>query len=212
MRKTLILFLILSGIILHGCRTGRQVVMPGTTEWDKAVIPFKLHIDGNISLSGKAYFTRGKSIYISVRYIGMEVMSVYADNDSAYLYDKTNGILVCEPLGRNPLTGKRLDANQLQDLLLCATGNGSQIELSSDILEIKFSPIDLLGQLDNNLISSWTAKVINTRTLQDLNASLVWNFNGADWTAYDIPVWKRPLKPKRSLSLNDMLLVLSSQF
>lgn len=207
MKKSIIGLIAIFGLLLYGCKSTRQAISFIPSDWTAATIPFKLNIEGNLSPSGKAYFEKDQSVYLSVRYLGMEVLSVYADNDSVFMYDKMNGVLVGEKLGKNPYTGKRLDAGQIQDLLIGSNRNDKAIKLNIASLGINLT----VGEKINSLITRWDANVINHKTGREMNANLTWNYAGADWNPSNISKWKKPSKPKRRVELENLLIALSNQ-
>lgn len=212
MRKYLLL-LSLFLCLLTGCRTTKNVtVMHPATDWATLSVPFKLNIYGNISPSGKGYFVRDESIYLSVRYFGMEVMSFYANNDSCFVYDKTQGTLIACELGNNPYTHSKMNVNDLQDILLCLNGNNSPINLNLSALNINLSAIKETLTNGTAVDMGWKATLENNDTNRTLEADLEWNNSNASINPESLPQWKRPAKPKRVVGLNDLYYMIISQF
>lgn len=88
------------------------------TSWDAIEVPFKVNLTSpaRLSCSGKAYMTRGKDIYLSLRVMGMEVASLYVTADSVFAAEKLGRRYVAEPIGA--VLGKaQLTVSDIQDLL-----------------------------------------------------------------------------------------------
>ena len=205
-----ILFLLVL-LALSGCKSSKSLTSP-TVEWTKASVPFKLNIEGNISPSGKVYMARGESIYISVKYIGMEVMSFYADNDSVFLYDKMQNVLVADRLGNNPITGKQMDVNQLQDLLFGMGSSGRPLQLKVKNLDIFLTPKDITRTKSVSLTGQWDILVRNRNTGKEMKAQMKWNYSEADWDPSKINIWKRPSKPKITVGIDQLYNIIANQF
>ena len=88
-------------------------------DWTALTIPVKLSLTSpaSASMSGRATMLRDKSIYISLRVLGMEVAYLYADTDSIYAVDKFHKYYLCENISalqeRYGIT-----LGNIQDLLL----------------------------------------------------------------------------------------------
>ncbi len=89
------------------------------TEWTDLNIPVKLELTSpkRFSISGRAIMERGKSILISLRFLGMEVGNLYIAGDSVYAVEKINKYYVAESLER-ALGGFPVTINDIQDMLL----------------------------------------------------------------------------------------------
>lgn len=75
-------------------------VVAGMPEWKSMSVPVSVSISSPVSISfnGRAYFTRGRSVYISLRKLGFEVAQLYVTADSAYVVDKFNKRYIAESL------------------------------------------------------------------------------------------------------------------
>ncbi len=86
--------------------------------WTGVKLPFTARIDGvKMSMSGTAYIVRDQEIYLSVRFLGMEVGVVSITPSTVTVVDKYHRIYLQEPVDRLtdifPLT-----LGNIQDLLL----------------------------------------------------------------------------------------------
>lgn len=70
-----------------------------------------------MTVSGKAYMHRGKDISISLRVLGIEVASLYADTDSVFIIDKFNKRYIAEDIS-SLLGGTDVTLSDIQDILL----------------------------------------------------------------------------------------------
>lgn len=128
--------LLLTGIIFTGCRTGRQASETGRhdavtdvrtmfdsitadyNEWLGLKIPFSARVDGlKVSVSGTAYIYRDETIYMSARFLGMEVGTLKITPDLITVVDKVHQVYMSEPV--KALTDKLpLTLGNIQDMLL----------------------------------------------------------------------------------------------
>lgn len=113
-------------------------------EWSDLRVPVRLELKSpaKFSVSGRATLVRGKAVHISVRILGMEMGSLYADNDSVFIAVKLNKILYAESMGKFSRTFG-LTMTDLQDALLGRAfypGKGT-VEASSAPL-FKFAPVE----------------------------------------------------------------------
>lgn len=208
--KKLLLFICLT-LSLVACKTTKNVANP-TVDWDKAVIPFKLSFEHGMSVNGKGYFERGRSIYISLRYIGMEVMSFYANNDSVYLYDKSRSMLVADKLGINPLTHRQLDVNQLQDFLLGINNYAYSQNYNFKNVKIFLTPGENVTSGNNTLLIDWLFTVVDTDEERAAKGNIQWNYSGAEYNDVSLPQWKMPKNPRVSIPISDIDKVLNSGY
>lgn len=87
--------------------------------WDDVTVPVKLQLSSpsRFSISGQAKIVNGKSILLSLRMLGFEVASVYADADSIVAVSKIKGVYFSEPVSR--LTARYgFSLSDIQSLLL----------------------------------------------------------------------------------------------
>lgn len=87
--------------------------------WTSLYAPFSMRLSKpmNFSFSGRATMERDKAILLSLRILGMEVGSVYIDNDSAFVADKFHRYLVAVPFSAVSAR-TQLTLPDLQSLLL----------------------------------------------------------------------------------------------
>ncbi len=88
-------------------------------DWERVKMPLNLRLrqPKSVSMSAQATMERGKSITISLRFIGMEVGVIYVTSDSLIAIDKFNRQYVSEAL-RPLLGGFPANISNVQDLLL----------------------------------------------------------------------------------------------
>lgn len=108
-----------SGVNSDDARTAFRNLTAGYTDWKAIEVPFKVNIDkpARLSASGRAYMTRGRDIYLSIRLLGMEVANMYVTADSVFASEKLNRHYVAEPIS-SILADTGLTVNDLQDILL----------------------------------------------------------------------------------------------
>ncbi len=108
-----------SGTATLSITTGEcKAILANYGEWERVKIPLNLRLrqPKSMSLSATATMERGKSILISLRFIGMEVGVLYLTSDSILAIDKFNKRYVSEPL--EPLLGGfPANISNVQDLL-----------------------------------------------------------------------------------------------
>lgn len=75
-------------------------VVAGIADWKSMSVPVSVNISSPVSISfnGRAYFTHGHSVYISLRKLGFEVAQLYVTSDSIYVVDKFNKRYIAESL------------------------------------------------------------------------------------------------------------------
>ena len=209
--KKLLPAILLICLLMAGCKTSRQPAT-ATFDWQRAEIPFKLNVPLAVKPSGKAWMVRDSSIYLSVRVFGMEMMSFYANNDSAFLYDKTKNTLVCGPLGKHPVTGDRLNAGTLQNLMLGIDLNTPRIDLKVHSFDFVITPLAYSKVANDQLVETWQIRMIELTRQLATEASLTWNYSQVNWQPDHVQQWKRPSKPKQTLGIDDLYNVLAQQF
>lgn len=86
--------------------------------WKEMNVPMKLEIlaPEKMSVSARAYMRHGKDIYVSFRFLGIEVANIYVTNDSIFGTDKINSRYVAEEIGP-VLAGADVSVSDIQDLL-----------------------------------------------------------------------------------------------
>lgn len=88
-------------------------------EWSTLSVPVKIELTKpkQFSISGRAYMERDKSVFISLRFLGMEVGTIFIDNDSLFLTEKIHKYYVAEGV-KSLLGGYPLTVADIQSLLL----------------------------------------------------------------------------------------------
>lgn len=88
-------------------------------EWSTLSVPVKIELSKpkHFSISGRAYMERNKSVLISLRFLGMEVGTIYVDNDSLFITEKIHKYYVAEGV-KSLLGGYPLTVADLQSLLI----------------------------------------------------------------------------------------------
>lgn len=94
-------------------------VLGAYNEWTRVKLPVTVNLrqPKSISFSATATMESGKSITISLRFLGMEVGVLYLTSDSLLAIDKFNKVYVNEPL-KPLLGGFPANISNVQDLLL----------------------------------------------------------------------------------------------
>ena len=87
--------------------------------WEDVVIPLEMALSQpkNLTISGRATMIKDKSLFISIRALGFEVATLYANTDSIYASYKLNKIYIAEDI-KKFLTNYPITIGNLQDLLL----------------------------------------------------------------------------------------------
>lgn len=119
-RISLSIVIVVITLLMTGCRSGKEAARtePAAT-WSTFSAPVKLQLESpkRFSLSGRATLVRDKSIYISLRMLGMEVGTVYVTPDSVFATEKLHRYIVRESLSK-ALEGHDIPFAELQDLLI----------------------------------------------------------------------------------------------
>lgn len=114
------------------------------SDWSTLELPvdFELVSPRHVNLRGKVYMERGKSIYISLRVLGMEVATLYVTDDMVYATEKLHKYYIAENV-KDLLAGYDFTVANLQDLLLgrafVAGADALTPKLAADV---KITPID----------------------------------------------------------------------
>lgn len=108
-----------SGVNSYNAGDALRSLTEGYSEWRTVEVPFKVNVDkpAKLSASGRAYMTRGRDIYISVRVMGLEVANLYVTTDSVFASEKLNRRYLAEPLA-GVLSNAGLTVSDIQDLLM----------------------------------------------------------------------------------------------
>lgn len=96
-----------------------RTLVDGYGDWNCVEVPVKVSLKspGGVSLSGKAYMRHGKDIMLSLRFLGMEVATLYVSGDSLYAADKMHKYYVAESI-RDALSGYDISVGDIQDLIM----------------------------------------------------------------------------------------------
>lgn len=207
MKKNLLI--LLSLLFLYSCRSN-QTVFESVTEWNSLKIPFKIDTNAGFSPSGEAFFNRNKDIYISMKYFGFEILSMYANNDSVFVYDKTHNILIADVLGTNPLTKKKLNINQLQDLILGIDKYAVDYHFSHQSVNIDIIPALINDNQSNRNVLQWDFSVTGNDSAKTISGDLKWNYSGASINPEKMKVWNRPSRPKYILGIDGLYKLTAS--
>lgn len=88
-------------------------------DWTAVTMPVKLAMLSPVSasMSGRATLVRDKSMYISLRVLGMEVAYLYADSDSVFAADKVHRMYLAEDMA-SLSDSYGVSLSNIQDMLL----------------------------------------------------------------------------------------------
>lgn len=100
-------------------RVELRTVIDSYGDWSRLRVPVTLSLrqPKNIAISGTAIMERGKSVFISLKYFGIEIGNLYVTDDSIMVVDKVHKAYVGESVGHF-LSGFDVNVSNLQDLLL----------------------------------------------------------------------------------------------
>lgn len=201
MRK--ILYIIFLGWIMASCHTPHKLTEDSGTI-QTFTIPFKLTISGNMSANGKAYMQLDKDIYLSIRFMGMEVVSFYANSDSVFLYDKLHHTLIADKLGINPNTNKQMSINELQDFLFGVDSYARNFAFRIDESTIFLDPGKLKTLGLNKYLDQWNFIVRNETLRLGFQGKLTWDYNKMEINPSRVQEWKKPRNPKNTIGIKDL--------
>ncbi len=96
-----------------------NALVDGYKEWKTLSVPVKVELSQpkKFSISGRAYMVKDKSLFISLKFLGMEVGTVYMTKDSIFVTEKIHKYYVAEDLS-SLLGGYQLSVGDVQSLLL----------------------------------------------------------------------------------------------
>lgn len=133
--------IVLIALVMTGCSTAKKVgsgssgaskvetvsdmrvelrtMLNSYGDWSRVRVPVTLSLrqPKNISIGGTAIMERGKSVFISLKYFGMEIGNLYITDDSIMVVDKIHKSYASENVSRF-LSGFDVNVSNLQDLLL----------------------------------------------------------------------------------------------
>lgn len=113
-------------------------------DWNELSTSVKVELlsPKKMTVSGKAYMHRGKDISISLRMLGIEVASLYADSDSVFITDKFNKRYIAEDIS-SLLGGIDVTLSDIQDILLGRPFiNGQGTISSASVSDLTLAPTD----------------------------------------------------------------------
>lgn len=180
------------------CRSGSNAVKPSKSAWTTLSIPLKARLiePSRKSFSGRAYFRRGESVYVSIRVLGFEAASVYIDRDSIRAFEKLKSSYISVP-SSIILDRRGMSMEKLQEMML-GIGQKSDSPITVNIrpgldLRIDWSdpvPVAIVGSMASSVALSSTVKN------RPVSATVEWRTNDAEWNV-DIPDWRAPSHPRR---------------
>lgn len=233
------------------------ILVDSYKDWSTLSVPVKIELNApkRFSISGRAYMDRDKSVLLSLRMLGLEVATVYVDNDSIFITEKLHKYYIAEDvesllagypvtvadlqslfLGQAFIAGKgRIDKRELKTMDITndavsgswtitppppAKGIGYTFSISDNENRLERLTITLENYLPT--LVNYTdpaqspAGTVNSRleisshaAKSPINASVKWNFKGAEWNTTSLRQWKRPHGYTR-LKRSDILNMLSS--
>lgn len=168
--------------VVTSCRTAQKAVVPDgegleAEMWHDVYLPVKVSVlsPASMSVSGRATMVRDSAVLISMRVLGMEVATVYADCDSVIVADKFHRYIYSEPL--SVVTSRDgLTLGDIQEILL-----GRQaLPFDDKRVEIEFSdPVaTIVGAV------SPSVSVSATFGEKSVKAVLEWSVDKARWNGY----------------------------
>jgi Holliday junction resolvase RusA-like endonuclease len=88
-------------------------------DWSTLSVPVKIELTKpkRFSISGRAYMRRDIDVLISLKFLGMEVATIYIDNDSVHVTEKVHKYYVADGVS-SLLAGYPLTVADLQSLLM----------------------------------------------------------------------------------------------
>lgn len=106
-------------ISVSDARVALRQTVAAYGEWERVKIPLTVRIASpkQLSVGASIEMQRGEYIYISMRYLGVEVCSMWATSDSVTVVDRMHKCYVSEPVS-GFLGGFPVNVSNLQDLFL----------------------------------------------------------------------------------------------
>jgi hypothetical protein len=161
---------------------GDTAVAEQTSKWSDVYIPVKVELTepSRMSISGRATMVRDRSVYLSLRMLGMEVATVYIDADSIFATEKLHKQMLA--VGYEATVGNRLTIGQLQDVLLgCENAATGKL------------PAALTYSVEKASDGSSTAVTLST-TLNGKKYSgrITWDMASAQYDTGSPRQWSRP--------------------
>lgn len=234
-----------------------SILVDSYKDWSTVSVPVKIELNApkRFSISGRAYMDRDRSVLLSLRMLGLEVATIYLDNDSIFITEKLHKYYVAEDV-KSLLAGYPVTVGDLQSMLLgqaFVAGKGRIDNRELKIMDITDAPVSggwtitppppaegigytfaisdndnrverLTVTVENYLPTSVNytdpaqspAGTVNSRleisshaAKSPVNASMKWNFKGAEWNTTGLRQWKRPHGYTR-LKRSDIIKMLSA--
>lgn len=186
------------------CRTARKAVVPAgeelATAWHDVYLPVKVSLlqPASMSLSGRATMVRDSAVFVSMRVLGMEVATLYADRDSVIVLDKFHKYVYSEPL--SAVTSRAgLTLGDIQEILL----GRQELPFSDDRVSVKFSEpvVTEIGPVSPSVtVSAELGR-------KSVKAAIEWSVGKARWNAYR-PITCSSPKGYTRLSRDNILEIL----
>ncbi len=183
--------------LAKNAQTKSGTAMSGT--WSTINVPVKVALKSpsSMSVSGRAQMVKDKCIFISFRMLGMEVATLYADNDSVVVADKFNKRYFSTSY--TPMRERyNLSIGMLQDVLLGQPVNISNIggvsiseEKASDdattLTSLTVTPVAMepivftfgTPLASDNIVIPSTVTVDTRFNSKDIEAMLTWDVSKA---------------------------------
>lgn len=94
-------------------------LVSGYGVWECVDVPVKVELKSpsRISLSGRAYMRRGTDIFISMRFLGMEVATLYVSKDSLFATEKLHKYYVAESIS-GLMAAHGITVSDIQDAMM----------------------------------------------------------------------------------------------
>ena len=164
---------------LSGCHSSRTLSSSASISenagWSTLNVPVKLDMEQPLRMNGNARLTmiNGSCIHLSVRFLGIEVASMYMDTDSLYFVDKYHKYMFAEPL--KTVLGSKYDNLTISDLQKIILGQKEIPEGAPT--KIKLSHFD-----ETPAGNTATDITVTARTSQGtIRGSLSWSPDDAKW-------------------------------
>ena len=168
---------------LTGCRTTKTATSTQEeSHWSDLYVPVKLELTepARMSISGRATMVRDRSIYLSLRMIGMEVATVYVDTDSIFATEKLHKQMLAVDFDKT--LGGKLSVGELQDLLLGDPGKAVKKLPSALSYEVE----------DQGTGGNVTVNLRVTAGKKTYVGRLIWDMGAAQFNTGTPRQWKRP--------------------
>lgn len=183
MRAILPAVVAVAALCLTGCRSSKPAVETPAAEqvWTDLYVPVKLELTepARMSISGRATIVRDRSIYLSLRMIGMEVATVYVDADSIFATEKVHRQMIA--VGFDATLGRKLTVGELQDLLL-----------GDPDARVKKLPKALAYDVERQESGTVSVNLRVDAGRKSYAGRLIWDMGAAQYDTGSPRQWKRP--------------------